>query len=121
MSKFQPGDKVVCIDDEDSDLDLFKSYIVKKVANDDGVDVTEYCLEGVNHSWMEPRFELLSEWEKYQKPADDKTQLQLAKMQVEMLQHYKKQAQYLLSRVVVNLDNCLINEIKKFLDTGKLP
>lgn len=120
MSKFQPGDKVVCINDEFTELDLFKSYIVKSVACDDGIDVTEYFLEGVEYSYMEPRFQLLLEWEKFQKPADDKTQLELTKIQLLMLQEWKNKALQLLECSLFKLDDChsyeLAEEINKFLE-----
>lgn len=118
MNKFKVGDEVVCIEDEYSDLTIGKLYkiIGARCFGD------EYYLEGEPFSWMESRFELFSEWAAHQVPVNTETELSLTKIQVEMLQDWKKAALYLLSKTSHEdmIPTTLREEIDYFLDNNKL-
>ncbi len=133
MSKFKIGDAVVCIDTDGADygLKLHRCYVVSHMADWD-YGPTEVFLEGDKLSWMESRFELLSEWKKHQKENSQNstlaseaqnhkkvnlaTELELAKHQVAILQAWRKEALYLLRHAAIDVNSASLKiEINKFL------
>ena len=90
MNKFKVGDEVVCIDDEGSELTNGKHYKIKSILCGAPWQ-TEYYMEGEPFSWMESRFELFSEWASHQVPVNTETELALTKLQVKMLQDWRKE------------------------------
>lgn len=90
MSKFKVGDEVVCIDEQSGWLSLGKHYKIESIIFDD--PWIEYFLEGEPKlSWKESRFELFSEWASHQVPVNTENELALTKLQVKMLQDWKKE------------------------------
>lgn len=70
MSKFKPGQKVICIDTEFSDLDLYRCYTVKQVDLYTEAEADEVLLEEEKLSWLESRFEDADVWASHQKACD---------------------------------------------------
>lgn len=117
MSKFKVGDEVVCIDASGSDLDMLQYYTVTEVDNGGNIALN-------NEEWFYfgARFELFSEWAAHQKPVNTETELALTKLQVKMLQDWKKDALYLLRKTSHEdmIPTTLREEIDYFLVNNKL-
>lgn len=98
MSKFpqfKVGDEVVYVNELNgpcSQLDLGRSYTVAELHSDPTYIILE---KDVVNVWDSSRFELLSEWEKHQRPVDTATEFELCKIQIKSLQDNKA---YLLAR-----------------------
>lgn len=118
MTKFKVGDEVVCMDTRGSDLEILKHYIVTEVDDEDGTIAFN------NDEWFYfgGRFELAPEWASHQVPVNTETELTLAKLQVKMLQDWKKDALYLLSKTIRKdyIPSVLAAEIDYFLVNNKL-
>lgn len=87
MTKFKVGDEVVCMDTRGSDLEILKHYIVTEVDDEDGTIAFN------NDEWFYfgGRFELAPEWAAHQVPVSTENELTLTKLQVKMLQDWKKE------------------------------
>lgn len=91
ISKFYAGQKVVCMDCEDSDLDLLRCYTVEAVIRYNPDEECELRLEETvgGHTWVESRFEDFDTWASHQKPVSDVVELEQCKIQIAMLQDNK--------------------------------
>ena len=117
MNKFKVGDEVVCIDAFGSDLDMLQHYIVTEVDEEHG----DVAFNNVKWFYFGSRFELAPEWASHQKPVNTETELALTKLQVKMLQDWKKDALYLLNCVEDEGSSpCFKDMVKYFLDNNKL-
>lgn len=121
MNKFKVGDEVVYVNQickYPSDIiELGCCYKVEESTNG------FVYLEDLNlHPWQEERFELFSEWASHQKPVNTETELSLTKLQVKMLQDWKKDALYLLSKTSHEdmIPTTLREETDYFLVNNKL-
>lgn len=122
MNKFKVGDEVICIDNDDASelLELGQYEILAVMGEEeDGYDVQ---VEKGGWFYFQERFELLSEWAAHQKPVNKETELALTKLQVKMLQDWKKDALYLLSKTSNEdmIPTTLLEEIDYFLANNKL-
>ena len=91
MSKFKVGDKVVYVnqicEDTADGIELGHCYEVGHCTESGCV----YLIENDLQPWQEERFELFSEWAAHQKPVSTETELALTKLQVKMLQEWRKE------------------------------
>lgn len=89
MNKFKVGDEVVCINNDDASelLELGHYEILEVLGKEDCYDVQ---VEKGGWFYFRERFELFSEWAAHQKPVNKDTELSLTKLQVKMLQDWKK-------------------------------
>jgi len=82
-NKFIAGQKLICVDaNGSSTLETGHCYI----AQYDETPTDEIQLVGQDHPWMADRFEDFDIWASHQKPVDDKTELELTRLQVKSLQ-----------------------------------
>lgn len=121
MTKFKVGDEVVCVDKNHSKLEYLKQYIIRA---ERGVCVFWEDVQVEYNGYFYPKecFELFSEWSAHQKPVSTETELSLTKLQVKMLQDWKKDALYLLSKTSHEdmIPTTLREEIDYFLVNNKL-
>lgn len=124
MSKFKVGDKVVYVNQlceyAPDDIELGQCYTVDGLLGDRCI--TLGGIGGMLPAWQEERFELFSEWASHQVPVSTETELALTKLQVKMLQDWKKDALYLLSKTSHEdmIPTTLREEIDYFLVNNKL-
>ena len=118
MNKFKVGDEVVCIDASGSDLDMLQHYIVTEVDNEHG----DVAFNNVKWFYFGSRFELAPEWASHQKPVNTETELAITKLQVKMLQNWKRDALSLLNKTanIEYIPCLLVEEIDYFLVNNKL-
>lgn len=90
MSKFKVGDEVVCIDKNHFELEYLKQYTIRAGRNA-GVFWKNVQVEVLGDFYPEECFELFSEWASHQVPVSTETELALTKLQVKMLQDWKKE------------------------------
>lgn len=121
MRKFRAGDKVVCINNDDASelLELGHYEILEVLGQEDCYDVQ---VEKGGWFYFQECFELFSEWASHQVPINTETELSLTKLQVKMLQEWKKGALYLLSKTSHEdmIPTTLREEIDYFLVNNKL-
>lgn len=121
MNKFKVGDEVVCIDKNHFELEYIKQYTIRamRIA---GVFWKDVQVEVLGDFYPEECFELFSEWAAHQVPVSTETELTLTKLQVEMLQNWKRDALYLLSKTSHEdmIPMTLREEIGYFLVNNKL-
>jgi hypothetical protein len=118
MSKFKVGDAVKFkpawagqTDKMETPLDLCYTQTISLVNFEGDVKVL-----GDDDLWCASYWELVEDWEKHQRKVDPAMELELTKLQVKMLQEWKKEALYLLRHARLNVRSAsLIVEITMFL------
>ena len=101
--RFKVGQRVVCVDDTGSDLDLHKDYVVHVIRYYPDFEVPELELDGSGYSWMESRFEDFDTWASFQKKASPEAQAQGDRTQIAMLQAKCKKLEMQNSTLITTL------------------
>lgn len=94
-----------------TELDLYQPQTVLSVDEDGCLLLAED-----DGAWPSGLWEHFDEWEKHQRKVAPETELELAKMQIKMLQDFKKEALYLLRHAAPQVESqSLRQEINKLI------